>query len=143
MYGTGLETRIVSHRAHIRETSSGIGALLVLVAVAMQVLPAWNAVDVAVAGARSRFDIRVDLSGGIVSWDPQGLGQTAYQADVEVEHWLACEFVGQIYKTEKIEFNEVRPHSALGYRPPAPQAIVPRPGSTAPFLETTAMATLT
>ena len=84
----------------------------------MQVLPAWNAVDVAVAGTRSRFDIRVDLSEGIVSWDPQGLGQTAYQADVEVEHWLACEFVGQIYKTEKIEFNEELPADATSFHLP-------------------------
>ena len=27
----------------------------------------------------------------------------------------------------RVEFNTERPHSALGYRPPAPQAIIPKP----------------
>ena len=27
-----------------------------------------------------------------------------------------------------MEYNTERPHSALGYRPPAPQAIIPKPG---------------
>ena len=55
---------------------------------------------------------------------------TVLEAQVLCERW-------------RRNYNEVRPHSALGYRPPAPQAIVPWPGSTAPSLETTAMATLT
>ncbi len=28
----------------------------------------------------------------------------------------------------RVEYNTERPHSALGYRPPAPQAIIPKPG---------------
>jgi putative transposase len=28
----------------------------------------------------------------------------------------------------RVEFNTERPHSALGYRPPAPQTIIPKPG---------------
>ena len=28
----------------------------------------------------------------------------------------------------RVEYNTQRPHSALGYRPPAPQAIIPKPG---------------
>jgi putative transposase len=28
----------------------------------------------------------------------------------------------------RVEYNTERPHSALGYRPPAPQAILPKPG---------------
>ena len=31
------------------------------------------------------------------------------------------------------EYNEVRPHSALGYQPPAPQAILPLPPGSAPL----------
>jgi transposase InsO family protein len=30
-------------------------------------------------------------------------------------------------------YNTVRPHSSLGYRPPAPETIVPRSGSIAPW----------
>jgi putative transposase len=29
----------------------------------------------------------------------------------------------------RVEYNTERPHSALGYRPPAPQAILPKPGA--------------
>jgi len=28
----------------------------------------------------------------------------------------------------RVEYNTERPHSALGYRPPAPHAILPKPG---------------
>jgi hypothetical protein len=31
------------------------------------------------------------------------------------------------------EYNRIRPHSALGYRPPAPEAIEPMPSGFAPF----------
>ena len=31
------------------------------------------------------------------------------------------------------EYNKVRPHSALGYRPPAPEAILPLPPGSAPL----------
>ena len=31
------------------------------------------------------------------------------------------------------EYNQVRPHSALGYRPPAPEAILPLPSGSAPL----------
>ncbi|MCK5596828.1 MAG: IS3 family transposase, partial [Candidatus Eisenbacteria sp.] len=32
------------------------------------------------------------------------------------------------------EYNEVRPHSSLGYRPPAPEAVMPRPSTAASYL---------
>ena len=42
---------------------------------------------------------------------------TLQEAKVLIEGW-------------RREYNKVRPHSALGYRPPAPEAILPlRPGS--------------
>ena len=31
------------------------------------------------------------------------------------------------------EYNRVRPHSALGYRPPAPEVILPLPPGSAPL----------
>jgi len=34
------------------------------------------------------------------------------KAKVLIEHW-------------RQEYNQVRPHSSLGYRPPAPEAIIP------------------
>lgn len=37
-----------------------------------------------------------------------------------------------VLKMWRREYNQVRPHSALGYRPPAPEAVMPRP-STAPL----------
>ena len=40
-------------------------------------------------------------------------------------------------------YNAVRPHSALGYRPPAPEAIAPWPGSPAPRFEAMAAGALT
>jgi transposase InsO family protein len=33
----------------------------------------------------------------------------------------------------RVHFNTVRPHSSLGYRPPAPEVIVPRSGSIVPW----------
>ncbi len=40
--------------------------------------------------------------------------------------------LAQILTDWKREYNAVRPHSALGYRPPAPEAVVPLPlGRTA------------
>jgi transposase InsO family protein len=39
---------------------------------------------------------------------------TRYEAQVLVERW-------------RVHYNRVRPHSALGYRPPAPEAIMPVP----------------
>jgi putative transposase len=38
---------------------------------------------------------------------------TLYEAQVLVERW-------------RVHYNRVRPHSALGYRPPAPETIKPR-----------------
>jgi putative transposase len=32
------------------------------------------------------------------------------------------------------EYNQVRPHSSLGYRPPAPEAVMPRPSAAASYL---------
>ena len=32
------------------------------------------------------------------------------------------------------EYNEVRPHSSLGYRPPAPEAVMPRPSTAVSYL---------
>ena len=32
------------------------------------------------------------------------------------------------------EYNEVRPHSSLGYRPPAPEAVMPASSAAAPYL---------
>jgi putative transposase len=32
------------------------------------------------------------------------------------------------------EYNQVRPHSSLGYRPPAPEAVMPRPSGAASYL---------
>ncbi len=55
---------------------------------------------------------------------------TVLEAQVLCERW-------------RRNYNEVRPHSARGYRPPAPQAIMPWPSSTAPSLAPTVMATLT
>ncbi len=43
----------------------------------------------------------------------------------------------------RCHYNAVRPHSSLGYRPPAPEAIVPRPGSTIALPAARAMAGLT
>ncbi len=39
---------------------------------------------------------------------------TRYEAQVLAERW-------------RVHYNRVRPHSALGYRPPAPETIMPRP----------------
>jgi putative transposase len=36
-------------------------------------------------------------------------------------------------------YNGVRPHSALGYRPPAPEAFVPRSGGVAPWASAVAV----
>ncbi|MBK6779756.1 MAG: IS3 family transposase [Gemmatimonadetes bacterium] len=44
---------------------------------------------------------------------------TLHEAQVLVEQW-------------RVHYNRVRPHSALGYRPPAPEAILPRPTTAAP-----------
>jgi transposase InsO family protein len=55
---------------------------------------------------------------------------TVLEAQVLCERW-------------RRHYNEVRPHSALGYRPPAPLVVMPSSGSTAISLETMAMATLT
>ncbi len=55
---------------------------------------------------------------------------TVLEAQVLCERW-------------RRHYNEVRPHSALGYRPPAPLVVMPWSGSTAISLETMAMATLT
>src|SRR5512136_2218633 len=42
---------------------------------------------------------------------------TLLEAQVLIENW-------------RKEYNQIRPHSALGYRPPAPEAIMPAYGST-------------
>ncbi len=55
---------------------------------------------------------------------------TVLEAQVLCERW-------------RRHYNEVRPHSALGYRPPAPLVVMPWSGSTAISLDTMAMATLT
>jgi putative transposase len=54
--------------------------------------------------------------------------QTVLEARVPCDQW-------------RRHYNAVRPHSSLGYRPPAPEAIVPWPGSVA--LSPKAVATLT
>ena len=46
---------------------------------------------------------------------------TLQEAKVLVERW-------------RREYNHIRPHSALGYRPPAPEAILPADGSLDPLL---------
>jgi len=46
---------------------------------------------------------------------------TLFEAQVLIESW-------------RKDYNQVRPHSALGYRPPAPEAILPNYGSTSPTL---------
>jgi transposase InsO family protein len=52
---------------------------------------------------------------------------TAFEAKVLIERW-------------RIDYNTHRPHSALGYRPPAPEAIWPvPPGSGAPPLHLSAL----
>lgn len=43
---------------------------------------------------------------------------TLHEAKVLIERW-------------RRHYNTVRPHSALGYRPPAPQTILPRPAGPA------------
>jgi IS30 family transposase len=43
---------------------------------------------------------------------------TLHEAKVLIERW-------------RRHYNTVRPHSALGYRPPAPQTILPRPAGRA------------
>ena len=45
---------------------------------------------------------------------------TVAEAKVLIERW-------------RREYNQVRPHSALGYRPPAPEAILPLPPGSAPL----------
>ena len=42
---------------------------------------------------------------------------TLFEAQVLIENW-------------RKDYNQVRPHSALGYRPPASEAILPGYGST-------------
>jgi putative transposase len=45
---------------------------------------------------------------------------TVTEAKVLIERW-------------RREYNQVRPHSALGYRPPAPETILPLPPGSAPL----------
>ena len=45
---------------------------------------------------------------------------TLREAQILIERW-------------RRQYNEVRPHSALGYRPPAPAAIQPMPPGSAPL----------
>jgi len=45
---------------------------------------------------------------------------TVVEAKVLIERW-------------RREYNQVRPHSALGYRPPVPEAILPLPPGSAPL----------
>ncbi len=40
---------------------------------------------------------------------------TLTEAKVLIERW-------------RREYNTIRPHSSLGYRPPAPEALIPKPG---------------
>ncbi|MSQ89582.1 MAG: hypothetical protein EXR32_09955, partial [Betaproteobacteria bacterium] len=40
---------------------------------------------------------------------------------------LACKEARIVIERWRREYNEVRPHSSLGYRPPAPAACSPRP----------------
>ena len=42
---------------------------------------------------------------------------TLFAAQVLIENW-------------RKDYNQIKPHSALGYRPPAPEAILPDYGST-------------
>ena len=53
-------------------------------------------------------------------WDELLNGElftTLFEAQVLIENW-------------RKDHNQIRPHSALGYRPPAPEAIMPGYGST-------------
>ena len=45
---------------------------------------------------------------------------TLKEAQVVIEHW-------------RHEYNHVRPHSSLGYRPPAPEAVLPVGAGSAPL----------
>ncbi len=65
---------------------------------------------------------------------------TLRQAEVEVAKGEAtaqvCKKVGiseQTYERWRREYNGFRPHSALGYRPPAPMAIMPLPRDFTPL----------
>src|SRR5713226_9529734 len=49
-----------------------------------------------------------------------GIFYTRTEAKVLIERW-------------RREYNQVRPHSALGYRPPAPEAVLPLPPGFAPL----------
>ncbi len=49
---------------------------------------------------------------------------TLLEAKVLIERW-------------RIEYNTIRPHSALGYRSPAPEAVVPLSSGSAPLRRTT------
>ena len=46
---------------------------------------------------------------------------TLLEAKVLVERW-------------RVEYNQIRPHSSLGYLPPAPEAVMPRDGTGRPLL---------
>jgi transposase InsO family protein len=47
-----------------------------------------------------------------------GIFDTLFEAKVLIEHW-------------RKEYNTIRPHSSLGYRPPAPETFEPMPSVSA------------
>ena len=52
---------------------------------------------------------------------------TLREAQILIERW-------------RVEYNTIRPHSSLGYRPPAPEAIRPKRLAPRPYLSTGNMA---
>ncbi len=68
----------------------------------------WQLTDRQISGACMRDEL---LNGEIFD--------TLLEAQVLVERW-------------RKHYNQVRPHSALGYRPPAPEAILPPPVALTP-----------
>ena len=68
----------------------------------------------------------VTLKGGRVKLLDHEIFDTGFEAKVLIERW-------------RRDYNTHRPHSALGYRPPAPEATTPMPsGSGAPPLHLSA-----
>jgi len=57
--------------------------------------------------------MKTNLFADIPAGAPQEIFTTLLEAQVLVERW-------------RKEYNEFRPHSALGYRPPAPEAVKPK-----------------
>ena len=62
----------------------------------------------------------------------------AYSSTIESvgnSTWIEKEILSQIERVFRREYNHVRPHSALGYGPPAPIAAIPRSTDTGKSIE--------